>query len=141
MLYSICILYIILNICTYTYRVVATVQSLSCIGLFVSPWAVACQAFLSLTISGSLPKFMSIKSVMPSNQLICCCPHSSCPQSFPASGSFPVNLLLVSGGQSIGASASAWVLPVSIQGGFPPGLTSLISLLSKGLSRVFSSIL
>ena len=141
MLYSICMLYIILNICTYTYCVVAVVQSLSCIGLFVTPWATARQASPSLTISGSLPKFMSIKSVMPPNHLIRCCTHSSCPQSFSASGSFPVNLLLVSGGQSIGASASAWVLPVSIQGWFPLGLTGLISLLSKGLLRVFSSIL
>ena len=61
----------------------------------------------------------------------------SCPQSFPASGSFPMNQLFASGGQSIGASAS--VLPMNIQGRFPLGLTDLISLLSKGLSRVFSS--
>ena len=61
----------------------------------------------------------------------------SCPQSFPASGSFPVSWLFASGGQSIDASAS--VLPMNIQGWFPLGLTSLISLLSKGLSRVFSN--
>ena len=60
-------------------------------------------------------------------------------QSFPASGSFPMNRLLVSGGQSIGASASAWVLPMDIQGWFPLGLTGLISLVSKGLPRVLSS--
>ena len=60
---------------------------------------------------------------------------SSCPQSFPASGSFPVSQLLASSGQSIGASASASVLPVNIQGWFSLGLTALISLLSKGLSR------
>ena len=68
-------------------------------------------------------------------------PFSSCPQSFPASGSFLMNRLFVSGGQSIGASASASVLPMKIQDWFPLGLTSLISLLSKGLSRVFSSLL
>ena len=66
-------------------------------------------------------------------------PFSSCPQSFPASGSFPMNRFLASGGQSIGASASASVLPMNIQGWFPLGLTILISLLSKGLLRVFSS--
>ena len=64
---------------------------------------------------------------------------SSCLQSFPASGSFPVSQLFTSGGQSIGASASASVLPVNIQGWFPFGLTGWISLQSKGLSRVFSS--
>ena len=67
-------------------------------------------------------------------------PFSYCIQSFPASGSFPVSQLFTSGGQSIGASASASVLPMNIQGWFPLGLTGLISLLSKGLSRVFSRI-
>ena len=64
---------------------------------------------------------------------------SSCLQSFPASGSFPMSWLFASGGQNIGASASASALSVTIQGWFPLGLTRLISLLSKGLSRVFSS--
>ena len=63
---------------------------------------------------------------------------SSCPQSFPASGSFPMSLLFASGGQCTGGSASTSVLPMNIQGWFPLGLTGLI-LLSKGLSRVFSS--
>ena len=62
---------------------------------------------------------------------------SSCPQSFPASGSFPMSWFFESGDQSIGASAS--VLPMNIQGWFPLGLTGFISLQSKGLSRVFSS--
>ena len=66
-------------------------------------------------------------------------PFSSCPQSFLASGSVPVNQLFTSGGQCIWASASSSVLPVNIQGWFPLGLTSLISLLSKGLSRVLSN--
>ena len=65
-------------------------------------------------------------------------PFSSCPQSFPASRSFPMNQLFTSGGQNIGASASASVLPRSIQGWLPLG-TGWISLLSKGLSRVSSS--
>ena len=67
-------------------------------------------------------------------------PFSSCPHSFPMSGSFPTSWLFTSSGQSIGASASASVLPMNIQGWFPLGLTGLISLKSKGLSRVFSSI-
>ena len=63
-------------------------------------------------------------------------PFSSCLQSFPTSGSFPMNRLFASGGQSIGTSASASVLPVNIKGWYSLGLTGLISLLSKGLSRV-----
>ena len=63
----------------------------------------------------------------------------SCLQSFPASGSFPLSWLFASGGQSIGVSASAWVLSVNIQGWFPLGWTGWISLQSKGLSRVFSN--
>ena len=66
-------------------------------------------------------------------------PFSSCLQSFPASGSFPVNQFFTSGGQSIGASASASVPSVNIQGWFPLKLTGLISLQSKGLSRVFNT--
>ena len=64
---------------------------------------------------------------------------SSCLQSFPASGSFPMSQFFTSGGQTIGASALASVLPMYIQGWFPSGLTGLISLQSKGLSRVFSN--
>ena len=66
-------------------------------------------------------------------------PFSFCLQSLPASGSFPMGQLFSSGGQSIGASASASVLPMNIQGWFPLGLTGLISLQSKELSRVFSN--
>ena len=64
---------------------------------------------------------------------------SCCPQSFPASGSFPVSQLFTSNGQSTAASGSASVLPVNAQDWFPLGLTGLITLQSKGLSRVFSS--
>ena len=66
-------------------------------------------------------------------------PFSSCFQSFPGSGSFPVSHFFASGGQIIGVSASALVLPMNIQGCFPFGLIGLISLKSKGLSRVFSN--
>ena len=68
-----------------------------------------------------------------------CCPFSFCLQSFLEAGSFPMSQLLASGCQSIGASDSASVLPMSIQNGFPLGFTGLITLLYKGLSRVFSS--
>ena len=64
---------------------------------------------------------------------------SPCPQFFPAPGSFPMEWLFASGGQRIGASASPSVLPMNIQSWFPLGSPGLISLLSKGLSRVFSS--
>ena len=67
------------------------------------------------------------------------CPFFSCPQSFPASGSFTMSQFFALGGQSIGASASASVLPMNIQSWFPLELTVLITLQSKGLSRVFSS--
>ena len=63
----------------------------------------------------------------------------SCPQSYPASRSFPMNWLLAWGGQSIGASASASVLPMTSQDWSPLGLAGLISLQSKGLSRVFNT--
>ena len=66
-------------------------------------------------------------------------PFSSCLPSFPASGSFPMSQFFSSGGQSIGASASASVLPMNIQDWFPLGLAAWISLQSKGLSRVFSN--
>ena len=66
-------------------------------------------------------------------------PFSSCPQSFPASGSFPISQLFASGGQSIGVSASASVRPMNTQDWSPLGWTGWISLQSKGLSRVFSN--
>ena len=103
----------------------------------MTPLTAECQASLSITNFWSLLKLMSIELVMPSNQLILFIPYSSCLQSFPASGSFPVSRFFTSDGQSFGASAS--VLPMNIQGWFPVGLTGWISLQSKGLSRVFSN--
>ena len=100
---------------------------LSCVQLFVILWTAAYQASLSFMICWCLLKFMSIESVMPSNQLILFCPLSFCLQSFPASGSFPMSQVFASGGQSTGASALASVLPMNIQGWFPLGLTALIS--------------
>ena len=84
----------------------------------------------------SLPRFMSIALLMPSSHLILWCPLLFCSQSFPASGTFPMSKLFRSDDQNTGTSASASVLPASIQGWFPLGLTGLISLLSKGLSGV-----
>ena len=118
---------------------VVVIQLLSCVWLFETPWTAAHQASLFFTISCNLLKLMSIESVMPSNHLILCRPFSSCPQSFPASGSFPMSQFFASGDQSIGVSASASVLPMNIQDWFPLGWTGLISLQSKGLSRVFSN--
>ena len=97
---------------------------------------------LSFTISQSLPKLMSIESVMPSmppNHLILCCPFLLLPSIFPSIRVFIMSRLSASGGQSIGASASASVLPMNTQDWFPLGLTGLITFLSEGFSRVFSS--
>ena len=117
----------------------SSVQSLSRVWLFVTPWTAACQASLSVTSSQSLPKLMSIELVMPSNHLILCRPLLLPLQSFPSSGSFQMNQFFEAGGQSIEVSASASVLPMNIQDWFPLGWTGWISLLSKGHSRVFST--
>ena len=118
---------------------VAVVQLLSPVWLFVTPWTAACQISLSFTISWNPLKLMSIELVMPSNHLILHRPLSSCLQSFPASGSFLKSWFSASGGQSIGASVAASALSINIQGWFPLGLTGLISLLFKGLSRILSN--
>ena len=115
----------------------STVQSLSCVWIFVSPWTTARQASLSITNSRSLFKLMSIELVLPSNHLILC--FSSCLQSFPASGPFLMSQLFKSGGQSIRSSTLASVLKMNIQDWFPLGWTGWIFLHSKWLSRVFSS--
>ena len=115
------------------------VQLLGWAQCFVTPWTAAHQASLSFIISQSLLKLMSIELMMSSIHLILCCPCLFLPQYFPASGSFPLSLLFASGGQSIGTSTSASVLPMNIQSLFPLGLTGLISLLSKGLSNMFTS--
>ena len=98
----------------------SSVQSLSHVWLFVTPWIAACQASLSITNSRSLPKFVSIELVMPT------------------SGSFQMSQLFASGGQSNGVSASTSVPPINTQDCSPLGWTGWISLLSKGLLRVFS---
>ena len=116
----------------------ASVQLLSRVQLFATPWTAACQTSLSFTISQSLLKLMSIECQWCHPTISSfVVPFSSCLQSFPASDVFPVSWLFTSGGQSIGASAS--VLPMNIQDWFPLGLPGLVSFQSKGLLRVFSN--
>ena len=116
-----------------------SVQLLSHVWLSATPWITARQASLSITNSQSSLKLTSIKLVMPSSHLILCWPFSSCPQSLPASESFPMSQLFTWAGQSTGVSASASVLPWNTQGWSPLEWTGWISLQSKGLSRVFSN--
>ena len=117
----------------------SSVQSLTCIQHFETPWTAACQASLSITSSQSLLKLMSIKSMMPSSHLNLYCSLNFYPQSLLASESFPMSQLFAWGGQSIGVSASISVLPMNTQDWSPSEWTGWISLQSKGLSRVFSN--
>ena len=115
----------------------SSVQLLSQVRLFENQWITARQASLSITNSRSSPK--PIESVMSSTMSSSVVPFSSCPQSFPASGSFPTSQLFASGGQGIRVSASTSVLPMNTQDWSPLGWTGWISLQSKGLSGVFSN--
>ena len=117
----------------------SSVQSLSRVWLFVTPWIAARQASLSITNPRSSLRLMSIESVMPSSHLILCHPFSSCPQSLPASKPFPMSELFPWGGQSTGVSALASFLPKKSQGWTRSEWTGWISFQSKGLSRVFSN--
>jgi len=117
----------------------SVVQSLSRVQIFATPWTAAHQVSLSFTISWSLLKLMSIDSVMSSNCLILFHPLLFLPSIFPSIRDFLTSQLFTSGGQTLGASASASALPMNIQDWFPLGLIGLISLQSKGLSRVFNT--
>jgi len=116
----------------------SSVQSLSHVWLFATPWTAACQCSCPspnpIACSNSCPLTQWWHPTISSSVI----PFSCCLQSFPASGSFPMSQCFASGGQSIRASASS-VLAMNIQDWFLLGLTGLISLLSKGLSRVFSN--
>ena len=112
-------------------RCFSSVQSLSHVQLFETPWTATCQASLSITNCRSLLKLMSIESVIPSYRLILCHPFSSHLQFFPASGSFPMSRFFTSGGQSNGVSAAASILPMNSQDWFPSGFTGWISLLQS----------
>ena len=124
---------------TVIYGIFSSVQSLSHVRLFATPWATACQASLSITNSQSLLKLMSIESVIPSNHLILSCSLLLTPSIFPSIRVFSKESVLPIRWPSIGASASASVLPMNIQDWFPLGLTGWISLQFKVLLRVFSN--
>ena len=117
----------------------SSVQLLSHVRLFVTPWIAACQSSLSITSSWSSLRLMSIESVMPSSHLTSVVTFSSWPQSLSASESFPVSQLFARDGQSSGVSALASVLPKNTQDWSPLEWIGWISLQSKGLSRVFSN--
>ena len=127
---------VLMNLKIASRAIVFVVQSLSGVCLFLTPWTSVCQASLSF-ISQSQLKLMSIESVMPSNHFILCHPLFLLPSVFPSIRVFPSEQALNIGCQSIRISTSASLLPMNIQDWFPLGLTGLISLLSKGLSRVF----
>ena len=118
---------------------ISSVQSLSLVWLFVTPWVAACQASLSITNSQSLLKLSPWSRWCHPAISSSVVPFSSCPQSLPASGSFPMSQLFTWGGQSTGVSASTSVLPMNTQDWSPLGWTGWISLQSKRLSRVFSN--
>ena len=111
-----------------TIKFFVVVHWLSHVRLFGTPQTAAWQASLSFTVSQSLLKLKSIESVIPSNHLIFCRPLLLLPSIFPSIRFFSVGQFFASGGESIGASASASVLPINIQDWFPLGWTYLISL-------------
>ena len=117
----------------------SSVQSLSHVRLFATPWIEACQASLSITSSRSSLKLTSIESVMPSRHLILCRSLLLLPQSLPESESFPMSQLFTWGGQNIEVSPLASVLPVNTQDWSPLEWTCWLSLQSKGFSWVFSN--
>ena len=124
---------------TFTQIAISSVQSLSRVRLSATTWTAAHQASLSITNSRSPPKLMSISRWCHPTISSSVVPFSSCLQSFPASASFSMSQLFASSGPSTGISASTSSLPMNIQDWFPLGWTGWISLLSKGLSRVFSN--
>ena len=119
---------------TNTFTCCCCLVAQSCLTL-CNPIDCSSQASLSFTISRSLLKLMSIELVMPLNRLVLCCPLLFLPSIFPSIQVFSNERAFTSGGQNNGASASASVLPM-IQGWFPWGLTSLISLCQRTLKSL-----
>ena len=117
----------------------SSVQSFSRVWLFATPWITArrppCPSPTPGVYSNPCPSSQWCHPTISSFVV----PFFSCAQSLPASGSFQMSQLFTSGGQSIGVSASASVLPMNTQGWSPLGWTGWIFLQSKGLSRVFSN--
>ena len=110
--------------------IINSIQLLSPVQILVTPWTEAHQASLPTTNSWSLLKCMSIELVMSPKHLILCYHFSSCLLSFPASGAFPMSWLFASGGQSLGSSVSATVLPVNILSGLTSFRTDWFDLLA-----------
>ena len=123
----------------FQYDQIRSDQLLSPVWLFTTSWIAARQASLSITNSRRSLKLTSIDLVMLSSHSSSVVFFSSCPQSLPASESFPMSQLFTWGGQSTGVSASTSVLPKNTQDWSPLEWTGWISLQSKGLSRVFSN--
>ena len=132
------VLWFLHAVCWYLHQF-SSVQLLNSVRLFATSWIAARQACLSITNSWSLIKLMFIKWWCHPAILSSFVPFSSCPQSLPAPGSFPMSQHFAWGGQSIGVSASAPVLPTNTQDWSPLGWTGCISLQSKGLSKIFSN--
>ena len=132
-------IYLFILVRTFQFYYMSSVQSLSHVQLFATPWTAARQASPSITTPGvnlnSCPLSQWCHPTISSSVV----PFSSHLQSFPASGSFPMSQFFTSGGQSIGVSASTSVLPMNTQDWSPLGWTGWMSLQSKGLSRVFSN--
>ena len=122
-----------------TQYLLSSVQLLCHVRLFAIPWTATRQASLSITNSQACSNAYPWSWWCHPTISFSVVPFSSCHQSFQASGSFPMTQLFASGGKNIAASISASVLPMNIQNWFPLGLTSLVSLQSKGLLRVFSN--
>ena len=120
-------------------ELISSVQSLSCVRLFATPWTAARQASLSITNSQNSPRLMTIESVMPSSHLILCCPHLLLPPIPPSIRGFSSESTLCMRWPKYWSFSFTSVLPMNTQDWFPLGWPGWISLQSKGLSRVFSS--
>ena len=141
---NLCLLGLLLWQCTTPWfqpakALTSSVQWLSPVQLFAIPWTAAHQASLSIANSWSLLKFMSIESVMPSNHLILCCPLLLSPSIFPSIRVFYNESVLHIKWPKYWSFSFSITLPMNIQDWFPLGWTGWISLLSKGLSRLFSN--
>ena len=130
---------VIIQVLFFSISVFSSVQSLSHVWLFATPWTAACQDSLSFTNSRSLLKLMSTESVMPSNHLILCCPLLLLPSILPSIRGFSSESVLHIRWPKYWSFSFSISPSKNIEDWFPLGLNGLIALLSKGLSRVFSN--